>query len=433
MCMLCAYLPAGDPSAREIATVFHAEIVVSTNDAPAPAHPRYSVTVSDTVGSFGAYLAPIRDSALVAARNWLSDINGLGSIEIQINIAQTSSNTANGQAGTSNFVSSRLVEGRTVNLWEPGALTEIRSGVDRNGTAPDIIINVDPDRINEAFGSYWFDPNPFDADHRVPANLSDGVNLIEHEIGHGLGFQGWRDWRTGAFSGVVSPYDTFVIFVGGNPFFNGPKAVAAYGGLVPLTPGNLMHYGATAEGPGLTGGIMNGVQTPVGRERRLSQLDFAILEDLGYTIGSIGPDIYRFFNTASNSHFYTSDLAERDSIIARLPGLRYEGPAFEAAFPGGGDLTVFRFLNTTNGSHFYTANAAEKALIERTLPGYRFEGVAYGAYANDGGGEHEALFRFFRPDNGTHFYTSSVAERDNVLATLPAYRFEGVAYHIDLL
>jgi lysyl endopeptidase len=37
---------------------------------------------------------------------------------------------------------------------------------------------------------------------------------------------------------------------------------------------------------------------------------------------------YRFYNTVSDSHFYTVDAAERDNVAATLPNFRYEGVAF---------------------------------------------------------------------------------------------------------
>ena len=432
---LCCEFLLWDPLPDEAADLLALDLFPSSAaapavDAPRP-HPGYSAVVIDTIGLFAGYLTPMRDSALVAARNWLSDLIGQGTIDIEIRIAQTPSNTANGGAGTYNFVSTTQLEGRSTNLYEPGTLTEVRTGIDRNGAAADIVITVDPDRLNTNFGSYWFDPNPFDADHRVPANLSDGLRVMTHEIGHALGMIGYRDWSSYSFTNAVTRFDTFVSVANGEPFFTGPQAMAAYGGPVPLTPNNLYHYGTGPGGVGILGGIMNGISTPVGTESRLEALDFAIMADLGYTLGSFGADIYRFFNTTNSSHFYTASIAERDNIIAQLPGLRYEGPAFEAAYNGYGDLAVHRFLNTTNGSHFYTADAAEKALIQRTLPGYTYEGAAYGAYTNDDGGEHTALYRFFRPENGTHFYTASAAERDNVMATLPFYQYEGVAFYID--
>jgi hypothetical protein len=39
------------------------------------------------------------------------------------------------------------------------------------------------------------------------------------------------------------------------------------------------------------------------------------------------------------------------------------------------------------------------------------------------------VYRFYNLANGSHFYTSTVAERDQVMATLAAiYHYEGVAF-----
>lgn len=40
--------------------------------------------------------------------------------------------------------------------------------------------------------------------------------------------------------------------------------------------------------------------------------------------------VYRFFNTATQSHFYTDDEAEKDMIISSFPDYQYEGIAFQA-------------------------------------------------------------------------------------------------------
>jgi hypothetical protein len=54
-----------------------------------------------------------------------------------------------------------------------------------------------------------------------------------------------------------------------------------------------------------------------------------------------------------------------------------------------------------------------------------------GFYASDqaGAGLTE-VYRFFKPEAGTHFYTSSVEEKNSVQATLPNYQFEGVSFYV---
>ncbi|WP_062111611.1 family 16 glycosylhydrolase [Aureimonas sp. AU40] len=88
---------------------------------------------------------------------------------------------------------------------------------------------------------------------------------------------------------------------------------------------------------------------------------------------------------------------------------------------------VYRFFNKDNGMHFFTSSAAERDAVIKTLPQYRFEGEAF-----DGAGAGAAgtidVFRFFNKTTGAHFYTANVAERDQVIRTLANFDYEGVAY-----
>ena len=141
--------------------------------------------------------------------------------------------------------------------------------------------------------------------------------------------------------------------------------------------------------------------------------------------------VYRFYNTEKGSHFFTASVAERDSIAQNLFQYQYEGEAFDAATRSANTIDIFRFYNSTTGTHFYTASAAERDQVIRTLPVFQYEGVAYKAYASSEGGAHEELYRFYNQKSGTHFYTTSEAERDSIINTLPTYRFEGIAYYVD--
>jgi hypothetical protein len=145
-----------------------------------------------------------------------------------------------------------------------------------------------------------------------------------------------------------------------------------------------------------------------------------------------GLDIFWFFYSTNSSHFFTASAAERDSIIATLPQYQYEGNAFDTTATAATGDEVFRFFRADNGTHFYTISEAERDSILANLPHYRYEGVAYHAYETNVGGAHEELYRFFRADNGTHFFTTSEAERDSIMASLPHYKYEGVAYYVDL-
>jgi Ca2+-binding RTX toxin-like protein len=143
-------------------------------------------------------------------------------------------------------------------------------------------------------------------------------------------------------------------------------------------------------------------------------------------------DIYRFFNTQTGTHFYTASEAERDSIIANMPHMTFEGNPYDSNGIAGnttGDVPVYRFFNSSTGAHHYTTSEVERASIIQNLPQFAFEGIAYYAFS-DADIERTALFRFYNTATATHFYTTSEAERDAILATLPQFSFEGIAYYV---
>jgi hypothetical protein len=89
--------------------------------------------------------------------------------------------------------------------------------------------------------------------------------------------------------------------------------------------------------------------------------------------------------------------------------------------------SVFRFYNLGTGTHFYTADTSEAENVMATLPEYLFEGVAFGRNTS-GGGDSIDVYRFYNTATNAHFYTADPDEVAQVLATLPEYLYEGVAY-----
>jgi hypothetical protein len=90
---------------------------------------------------------------------------------------------------------------------------------------------------------------------------------------------------------------------------------------------------------------------------------------------------------------------------------------------------VYRFYNAVNGEHFYTDNPLERDNVIATLPDFQYEGPVFQVYASQTA-TTSPVYRFFNHNDGTHFYTMSAAERDNVLATIPVLSYEGVAYYV---
>lgn len=88
---------------------------------------------------------------------------------------------------------------------------------------------------------------------------------------------------------------------------------------------------------------------------------------------------------------------------------------------------VYRFYNATTGAHFFTPSVAERDAVIQSLPAFAYEGVAFYAYASAVAGQ-SPVYRFYNTASGAHFYTISAAERDYVQATQPTYKYEGSAW-----
>ena len=106
------------------------------------------------------------------------------------------------------------------------------------------------------------------------------------------------------------------------------------------------------------------------------------------------------------------------------------GAVLVACGGGGGDTraTVYRFFNASTGAHFYTSSAAERDFVIATYPTFKYEGPSFYAYTSQAAGT-SPVFRFFNKNTGAHFYTISAAERDFVIATYPAFTYEGPSWY----
>ena len=89
--------------------------------------------------------------------------------------------------------------------------------------------------------------------------------------------------------------------------------------------------------------------------------------------------VFRFFDTADGTHFYTASTSERDALVAApSSGMTYEGTAFyEDSAPQTGDAAVYRFFDSVHGTHLFTESASERASILATRPDLVSEGIAF--------------------------------------------------------
>lgn len=130
-----------------------------------------------------------------------------------------------------------------------------------------------------------------DASNNLAASYLNDV--VEHELTHALGFNGYLDSTTGAarasYDGmgtVASSYDAKISLVGAKAYFTGASAMAIYGAKVPLigTGSASAFYHVDPTAPGLASDILGPKITSTKAVYGESAVDLAILRDLGYTL-----------------------------------------------------------------------------------------------------------------------------------------------------
>ena len=120
--------------------------------------------------------------------------------------------------------------------------------------------------------------------------------------------------------------------------------------------------------------------------------------------------VFRFYDTKTGDHFYTTDVMESLSIQANMKHFNYEGVAWGAPHKQPGTIDVFRFYDHKSGEHFFTTSAGERDDIIKNLPTYKYEGVAFQAYDREGAPGTVTLDRFYNNKTGVHHFSASAEE-----------------------
>ena len=128
--------------------------------------------------------------------------------------------------------------------------------------------------------------------------------------------------------------------------------------------------------------------------------------------------VFRFYNTLQDSHFYTASTEERDGILANLDHFQLEGVAFTTTATSIDGTALHRFYNQQTAHHFFTTSEDEKARIEADLPGYAYEGVAMYVYTVTIDDNMENVARLYNTETGKHLFTASDAEEQNAIGSL---------------
>ena len=83
--------------------------------------------------------------------------------------------------------------------------------------------------------------------------------------------------------------------------------------------------------------------------------------------------------------------------------------------------SMYRMYNPNSGEHFYTGSMAERQNLEAA--GWKYEGVGFTFPATTGA----PVYRLFQPSTGEHLYTMDEAEKAALLAA--GWNYEGIAFN----
>ena len=152
----------------------------------------------------------------------------------------------------------------------------------------------------------------------------------------------------------------------------------------------------------------------------------AVVED-GISRGST---VYRFFNSSAGVHFYTPSETEKDYVDNNLENYTYEGESYVTVdhLTGNSAEAVYRFFNSTTGVHLYTTSESERDYIIDNLSNFAYEDITFYAYETEQVGTIP-IYRFYEPTIGVHFYTPNEVEKTFVEENLFNYNYEGIAYY----
>ncbi|OYW47709.1 MAG: hypothetical protein B7Z36_02105 [Novosphingobium sp. 12-63-9] len=283
-------------------------------------------TVVDSAGVGSITTGLIEGLATQAMSLWSNNLAGDASIDVRIEIVHGLPGTVLATGGPTR--GAVITHDGSASYWVSSVALQLEGNRVRNGSAdPDITIQINADTLKDVY----LDPNP-ETDNTPPAGKFDGLGLMLHEIGHGLGFGGNFDQSSATFlDDIKTPFDYRLLHNGNSVHFWGPNVRRAVG----LTSGNYVHY------DNFNAGQAFGLMTPamyMGHAYGIGSLDLAILADTGLGTG-------------------TDDVLD----LPFLPSMR-GGSGNDKIIGGGGD----NFLQGDEGNDSIVGGAGDDALFGGT-------------------------------------------------------------------
>lgn len=138
------------------------------------------------------------------------------------------------------------------------------------------------------------------------------------------------------------------------------------------------------------------------------------------------PVVFRLYDAATGTHFYTASSNEGNQALAL--GYVEEGVPFSNEGSHPNLVAVHRFFSAGATDYVLTADAAEFAALSATDSGFSYDGIAFNGIAEPELGA-TAVHRFYSATDSNHLYTNNFNEG----AAAAGYAYEGIAwYAIDL-
>ena len=148
--------------------------------------------------------------------------------------------------------------------------------------------------------------------------------------------------------------------------------------------------------------------------------------------------VHRFYQFEIGSHLYTTDANEisyiQEQSAAGKLSYQYEAEKFSVLADDKDTLTgqtiegvqpVYRFFNTQTGAHLYTTDENERSFIEANLANYNPEGIKYYAFESEPQNiETIPVYRLLNSDSGSHIYTIDSNELSYIQDNLPNFTLE---------
>ena len=244
----------------------------------------YTITVSDPAGLADDALLTTNLRAALDA--WSVFLKGRGVIDVLLSIDNSGAAGASELAAGGSELGIGIGSAGARTIYQSGAAYELATGRDPNDATDDVGIEINAANL----ASIYFSATPVSG--VLPARSYDGLGILEHELGHAFGFDGFRD-STGALDATaLSPWDQLVQVTGTRAVFTGAHAQAIYGGPVPVTTtydsGEAYYHFANSRSDAASTDLLSGTGLPAGAVRRISPLDIAVMADVGTPLSGLG-------------------------------------------------------------------------------------------------------------------------------------------------